>query len=152
VCSFNNVQRFPKYILDHFICKLPGSQITLDNMAEAFTMFWLMVLSAVIGHCVATTLSSEQNVDENTILDLAEKSNQTFLKLIGLCYSKLAMRFWSLQSVVRVDGRCVNPRPVWRLNSVTWLLVWFVQQYWTKSGGKWQRDIWRKLPRQLQCK
>ena len=83
------MQRIPNYILDHFICKLPGSQITLDNMAEAFTMFSLMILSTVIGHCVASTLSSEQHVDENTILDIAEKSNKTFLKLIGLAIQNL---------------------------------------------------------------
>jgi len=62
-------------------------------MAEAYTMFWLMVLSTVIGHCVATTLSSEQHVDENTILDLAEKSNKTFLKLIGLAIQNLRCDF-----------------------------------------------------------
>jgi len=52
-------------------------------------MFWMIVLSTVIGHCVAATLSSEQHVDENTILDLAEKSNKTFLKLIGLAIQNM---------------------------------------------------------------
>jgi len=58
-------------------------------MAEAYTMFWMMVLSTVNRHCVAATLSSEQHVDENTILDLAEKSNKTFLKLIGLAIQNM---------------------------------------------------------------
>jgi len=56
-------------------------------------MFSLMVLSTVIGHCVATTLSLEQHVDENTILDIAEKSNKTFLKLIGLAIQNLRCDF-----------------------------------------------------------
>jgi len=58
-------------------------------MAVEYTMFWLMVLLTVIGHCVATTLPSEQHVDEHTILDLAEKSNKTFLKLIGLAIQNM---------------------------------------------------------------
>ena len=62
-------------------------------MAEAYTMFWMMVLSTVNRHCVAATLSSEQHVDENTILDLAEKSNKTFLKLIGLAIQNMRCDF-----------------------------------------------------------
>ena len=53
-------------------------------MTVVYTMIWLMVLSTVIGHCVSATLSSEKDVDENTILDIAEKSNKTFLKLMDL--------------------------------------------------------------------
>jgi len=53
-------------------------------MDGAYAMIWLMVLSTAIWHCVSATLSSEQHVDENTILDIAEKSYKTFLKLIGL--------------------------------------------------------------------
>ena len=62
-------------------------------MAEVYTMIWLMVLLPVIGHCVATTFPPEQHVDENTILDLAEKSNKTFLKLIGLAIQNLRCDF-----------------------------------------------------------
>ena len=45
------------------------------------------------GHCVATTLPLERHVDENTILDLAEKSKKTFLKLIGLVIRNLRWDF-----------------------------------------------------------
>ena len=58
-------------------------------MTVVYTMIWLMVFSTVIGHCVATTLPFEQHVDENTILDLAEMSNKTFLKLIGLAIQNM---------------------------------------------------------------
>ena len=58
-------------------------------MDEVYTMFWLMVLSTVIGHCHAVTLPPEQLVDENTIVYLAGKSNKTFLKLIGLAIQNL---------------------------------------------------------------
>jgi len=60
-------------------------------MAVMYTMFWLMVFSTVFGCCVAATLppKREQLVDENTILDLAERSNKTFLKLIGLAIQNL---------------------------------------------------------------
>jgi len=62
-------------------------------MAVEYTMSWLMVLLKVIGHCVATTLPFEQHVDENSILDLAEKSNKTFLKLIGLAIQNMRCDF-----------------------------------------------------------
>jgi len=72
-------------------------------MTVVYTMIWLMVFLTVIGHCVATTLPSEQHVDENTILDLAEKSNKTFLKLIGLAIQNLRCDFdcsqWSQWTV-----------------------------------------------------
>jgi len=105
-------------------------------MAVVYTMIWLMVLLTVIGHCVATTLPSEQHVDENTILDIAEKSNKTFLKLIGLAIQNMRCDIdrcsqWSQWTVDALTpgqfGVKTRSRNCWHDSC---------NQNWTKSGGK----------------
>jgi len=93
-------------------------------MAVVYTMIWLMVFSTVFGCCVAATLPPEQEqlVDEKTILDLAERSNKTFLKLIGLAIQNL-----------RCDLDRCNQWSQWTVDALT------PGQYGVKTRS---RDCW----------
>ena len=58
-------------------------------MATKQNQLYILVIALWIGHCSTASLVSHGNVSEQTILDLAEMSNKTFLKLIGLAIRNL---------------------------------------------------------------
>ena len=58
-------------------------------MATKQNQLCFLVIVLWICHCSTASLALDGNVSEQTILDLAEKSNKTFLKLIGLAIRNL---------------------------------------------------------------
>jgi len=63
------------------------------TMAIKCNIICVLVIVMWTGHGMCAVLSTDRDVSEQTILELADKSNKTFLKLIGLAIQNLRCDF-----------------------------------------------------------